>query len=255
MLLSSGFVWRHRTFEDFRAECPAGDPVLQRLVYDRLDEALDWLESLGAPVLERDTGNPRTVGRRFDTFGLTEALGRTAGDVRLHGRPPENHDGPLVLARRFPAALAERMRLILRANPWSTGDGLWLARRRGGATAGDLDEFYGRNLRRRPRASGEEGLPAALTALRPLRVSSTSRARRSAPRRRRGRRPDLVRPPPARPWGRPPGTPSTGARCASASATKPSGHGRRGRGCGGRRATRGHGRRARPRAAGLREAL
>jgi fumarate reductase flavoprotein subunit len=157
MLLSSGVVWRHREFEDFRSECPGGDPVLQRLVYERLDGALDWLEALGAPVVERETGNPRTTGRRFDTFGLTEALGRTAGDVRLRGTPPRDHEGPLVLATGgFPAALAERLRLILRANPWSTGDGLWLARRRGAATAGDLDEFYGRNLPAPPAHVGEE---------------------------------------------------------------------------------------------------
>jgi hypothetical protein len=56
----------------------------------------------------------------------------------------------------FPAALAERARLILRANPWSTGDGLWIARRRGAATAGDLDEFYGRNLPAPPARVGEE---------------------------------------------------------------------------------------------------
>ena len=35
--------------------------------------------------------------------------------------------------------------LLLRANPWSEGDGLALALARG-ATAGDLDEFYGRNM-------------------------------------------------------------------------------------------------------------
>ena len=157
MLLSSGVVWRHRNFEDFRTDCPAGDSALQRLVYDRLDGALDWLESLGAPVIERDTGNPRTTGRRFDTFGLTEALGRTAGDVRLHATPASDEQRPLVLATGgFPAALAERMRLILRANPWSAGDGIWLARRRGAATAGDLDEFYGRNLPAPPARVAEE---------------------------------------------------------------------------------------------------
>jgi len=158
MLLSSGVVWRHRELDEFRVECPAGDPALQRLVHERLDEALDWLESLGAPVLERDTGNPRTVGRRFDTLGLTEALGETAGEVHLRRPVPGDHEGPLVLATGgFPASVAERLRLILRANPWSAGDGLWLARRRGAATAGDLDEFYGRNLPAAPAHVDEEG--------------------------------------------------------------------------------------------------
>ncbi len=49
MLLSSGVIWRHRTLEDFRAECPAGYPELQQLIVDQLDDRLDWLESLGRP--------------------------------------------------------------------------------------------------------------------------------------------------------------------------------------------------------------
>ena len=40
MLLSSCVIWRHRTWEDVRRECPTGDEVLQRLVFDRLDDAL-----------------------------------------------------------------------------------------------------------------------------------------------------------------------------------------------------------------------
>src|SRR3954449_6171925 len=71
MLLSSGVVWRHRDFAAFRAECPAGQPELQRLVFDRLDADLAWLEELGARVVERDTGNPRTPGVRLATRGLT----------------------------------------------------------------------------------------------------------------------------------------------------------------------------------------
>ena len=51
MLLSSGVIWRYRSFEEFRAQCPAGDERLQRLVFERLDEGLEWLESLGAPVV------------------------------------------------------------------------------------------------------------------------------------------------------------------------------------------------------------
>src|SRR4029077_14213135 len=56
MLLSSCVVWRHRTLEAFHAECPGGDPALQRLVFERLDDGLAWLESLGAPPVERETG-------------------------------------------------------------------------------------------------------------------------------------------------------------------------------------------------------
>src|SRR6185503_13962754 len=74
MLLSSGFVWRHASFDNFRSECPDGDPALQRVIFDRLDEGLGWLESLGAPVVTRETGNPRTCGARFDTEGLTRVL-------------------------------------------------------------------------------------------------------------------------------------------------------------------------------------
>jgi NADPH-dependent 2,4-dienoyl-CoA reductase/sulfur reductase-like enzyme len=48
MLLSSCVVWRHLEWERFRAECPGGDEPLQRLIWERLDGALGWLESLGA---------------------------------------------------------------------------------------------------------------------------------------------------------------------------------------------------------------
>jgi hypothetical protein len=46
----------------------------------------------------------------------------------------------------FSARLASKRGLFLRANPWSEGDGLDFALARGGTTAGDLDEFYGRAL-------------------------------------------------------------------------------------------------------------
>src|SRR5436190_15961473 len=83
MLLSSGMVWRYRDFDRFREECPTGEPALQRLVFDRLDGDIAWLESLGAPVVERNTGgNPLTTGVRVDARGLAEVLARDAG-VRL----------------------------------------------------------------------------------------------------------------------------------------------------------------------------
>src|SRR5918998_6044086 len=83
MRLSSGVVWRHRDFETFREECPEGDERLQRLVFERLDGDLEWLESLGAPVVERETGNPLTTGVRFDPEGMTGALAAAAGGVQL----------------------------------------------------------------------------------------------------------------------------------------------------------------------------
>src|SRR5689334_23665005 len=74
MLLSSCVVWRHREWADFRAECPTGDERLQRLVWERLDDAIEWIRSLGAPVVWDETGNPRTIGKRFDPRGLTDVL-------------------------------------------------------------------------------------------------------------------------------------------------------------------------------------
>jgi succinate dehydrogenase/fumarate reductase flavoprotein subunit len=147
MLLSSGVIWRHRTLECFRAECPGGDARLQELIVDQLDDRLDWLESLGAPVMARETGNPRTVGRRLAPRDLVAALLRHAGDVWL-GEPVEVAAGePLVLATGgFGAALARRLSLPLRASPWSQGDGLVLARGLEAATSQGMDEFYGRAL-------------------------------------------------------------------------------------------------------------
>jgi succinate dehydrogenase/fumarate reductase flavoprotein subunit len=156
MLLSSGVIWRHRRFEDFRRECAAGVEELQRLVHERLDADLVWLESLGADVVRRTTGNPRTTGMRFDTRSLTEALARHAGEIRL-GTPlhelPEA--APVVLAtggfQASPDAVetwitVEARSLFLRATPWSTGDGLALGLAAGGRTTAGMGEFYGRNM-------------------------------------------------------------------------------------------------------------
>jgi fumarate reductase flavoprotein subunit len=150
MLLSSGVIWRFREWADFRAECPTGDERLQRIVWERLDDGIGWLESLGAPVVAPETGNPRTTGKRFDPRGLTEALVRAAGDLRLGEIAAE----PTILAtggfQGDAGLVAEYVRpagpLRLRANPWSAGDGLRLARARGARLSAGMDEFYGRNM-------------------------------------------------------------------------------------------------------------
>jgi succinate dehydrogenase/fumarate reductase flavoprotein subunit len=159
MRLSSCVVWRYRDWETFREECPGGDPALQRVVWEGLDDALAWLESLGGPVVVRETGNPRTTGLRFDPEGLTELLARKAGDVRLASPLTELPDGrAAVLAtggfQGDPELVARHITpepLLLRANPWSAGDGLRLALARGAALSAGLDEFYGRNMAAVPR--------------------------------------------------------------------------------------------------------
>jgi fumarate reductase flavoprotein subunit len=168
MLLSSGVVWRYRDWETFRAECPGGDPALQRVVWEGLDDALAWLESLGGPVVTRETDNPLTTGVRFDPRGLTDILAR---DVRLGEPLLEIPDGvPTILAtggfqgdrelvRRHVTTEADA--LVLRANPWSAGDGLRLALARGAEASAGLDEFYGRNLAAAPRIGPEGFVPLA----------------------------------------------------------------------------------------------
>jgi succinate dehydrogenase/fumarate reductase flavoprotein subunit len=156
MRLSSGVVWRHRDFERFRAECPGGDEWLQRLLFERLDADLAWVESLGAPVVRRDTGNELTTGVRFDPEGLTQALADAAGDVRLETPLSELPEGgPAILATGGFAASRELLRehvteqadhVMLRAAPGSTGDGLRLGLAAGGAMGDGLDEVYARAM-------------------------------------------------------------------------------------------------------------
>jgi fumarate reductase flavoprotein subunit len=107
-------------------------------------------------VDERETANPLTTGIRFDPDGLTDLLTARAGEVRLGEPLRELPEGtPVVLAtggfqgdrelvRRHVTAEADA--LVLRANPWSSGDGLRVGLQAGGLLSGGMDEFYGRNL-------------------------------------------------------------------------------------------------------------
>ena len=150
MLLSSCVIWRFREWDDFRADCPTGDEQLQRAVWEQLDDGIAWLESLGAPVVAHETGNPRTVGKRFDPRGLTDTLLRAAGEVRIN----ETAQEPQILAtggfQGSEPLVTEHIRpagpLRLRANPWSSGDGLRHALAQGAQLSAGMDEFYGRNM-------------------------------------------------------------------------------------------------------------
>jgi fumarate reductase flavoprotein subunit len=152
MRLSSCVIWRYDTVERFRAECPGGDPELQRLIVERLDDAIAWLERLGAEPVWQETGNPRTVGKRFDPAQLTDVLARAGGTIELGStRLPE---APLLLASGgfqgdpglVEGYIAPAAPLRLRANPWSSGDGLRAGLARGAELSSGLAEFYGRNM-------------------------------------------------------------------------------------------------------------
>jgi fumarate reductase flavoprotein subunit len=191
MRLSSGVIWRHREFDRFREECPGGDERLQRLLFERLDADLEWLESLGAPVVERDTGNPLTGGTRFDPDGLTDALVEAAGGFlngssreagRSRPRPPGGEAGgivlddplgdapgsvPLVLATGGFAASRDLLHVhvspeadhaFLRAAPGSTGDGLRIGLEAGGHASAGLDQVYARAMPAPPAHIGEGDL-------------------------------------------------------------------------------------------------
>jgi fumarate reductase flavoprotein subunit len=182
MYLSSCVVWRYREWKRFREECPGGNEELQRVVWEGLDDALNWLGRLGAPLVTRETGNPLTSGVRFEPKRLTETLARRAGDLRL-GEPLAELPGgvPVVLAtggfQGNPDLVREHITpeapsLVLRANPWSTGDGLRLARAAGAADSAGLDEFYGRNLAAAPTIGPEEFVTLAQVYAKHARVEN-----------------------------------------------------------------------------------
>lgn len=180
-LYSSGYVWSYRDLETYRRQAPAGDPVLQRLILNRLEEGLLWLEDHGAPVLSRETNNPLTFGFRLDpdrtvtafverifagggriSLGtaldglVQDADGRVSGmqASAKAGRWTEASDAVVLasggfagdpeLVRRYIIGGPGRMRL--RAHPRSTGDGFHAALAAGALESAGLEEFYGRNL-------------------------------------------------------------------------------------------------------------
>ena len=176
MRLSSAVIWRHGEFDRFREECPGGDERLQRLVFERLDGDIAWLESLGARVLRRETGNPLTAGARFDPKWLTDALVAAAGGLARNGSDGVMLDDalgdapgniPLVLATGGFAASRDLLRVnvsheadhaLLRTGRGSTGDGLRIGLEAGATTSDGMDQVYARAMPAPPARVGEDDL-------------------------------------------------------------------------------------------------
>jgi succinate dehydrogenase/fumarate reductase flavoprotein subunit len=180
-IYSSGYVWSYKDLHTFRNEAPGGEISLQKLILERLEPDIEWLEDRSGPALARETGNPLTVGVRLDPQRTVAALadriaasggrmllgtalvglvqdstGRITGahTISAQERRMERGDAVILASGGFAANpdLVERYiiqgsgRMRLRAHPWSTGDGFLAALEAGALASAGLDEFYGRNL-------------------------------------------------------------------------------------------------------------
>jgi succinate dehydrogenase/fumarate reductase flavoprotein subunit len=194
-IYSSGYIWSYKDLRTFRREAPGGDPALQKLVLERLEACLEWLEGLGIPALTRETGNPRTLGARFNPEqtvarladritttggrilmgtaldGLVEGPQGRIGGVRVvraasGEKRPESANAVILASGGFagnPDLVGHYIirgpgRMRLRTHPWSTGDGFLAALEAGALASAGLDEFYGRNVPAPPASFAPEEL-------------------------------------------------------------------------------------------------
>ena len=144
MLLSSGVIWRYRDFEEFRRQCPGGDEALQRLVWERLDEALEWLERVGELVPYRRRTRSRPGGgstRRALTAALVRRPGRRA---RARSVEPSRAAGRR--DRRLPGAPRARARAARPLEPVVGGRRHRARAASAARTRPPSDEFYGRAM-------------------------------------------------------------------------------------------------------------
>lgn len=176
-LLSGGLLWTFGDYDEARAKIPHGDAALQWLVYDNLEAGRAWLAGLGVKlgpmerVLFHGLGQSlepaqvvKLLAERFTSLGgelrLATALdslitrdGQVSGVRAVHdGRHEDLAAGAVVLAtggfQGNPELLARYVvpdpdNLLLRANPWSTGDAFIAALAIGAAASPGLDNFYG----------------------------------------------------------------------------------------------------------------
>jgi succinate dehydrogenase/fumarate reductase flavoprotein subunit len=175
-ILSGAHLWTARSFELLQEQCPTGDPDLGRALIDGFAPAVEWIRSRDitfGPAIDVLHGR----GYQFDIVTYlkrgqhaVEASGGwvlpsvvvesllTDGGV-VTGARVRDRDGvtditapaTLLATGGFQANLALRERyfgpksaqLLLRSNPWSSGDGLMLGLAAGGVTRGTMDTFYG----------------------------------------------------------------------------------------------------------------
>lgn len=175
-VMSGGFVWTARTLADAQAHCPSGDLDLLEVVVQRYDDLIELIVRSGASV-EPEQSVMFGRGRRVDLIDFVRQSRRSvesAGGAAVTSASVVNLSGEQGVVRcarvrddsgvfevradrtilatggfqanrgllesHFGSAAA---RLMLRSNPYSTGDGLMLALGQGASTTDRMDAFYG----------------------------------------------------------------------------------------------------------------
>ncbi len=183
-LLSTGFVWTFEDYEELRSKIPAGDAALQWLVYETLPSGYDFLArhhvSLANPISMLGHGRGRLMQPQQAIDALTQqflALGGTLEcnaslyrlliedglltgveierESRLSAEPTNTvvlttggFQGNTELLARY--VLPDTSSVILRANPYSTGDGFMAAMSAGAQASQGLHAFYGHAIAAEP---------------------------------------------------------------------------------------------------------
>ncbi|MGH3756672.1 FAD-dependent oxidoreductase [Actinophytocola sp.] len=177
-VLSSGYVWTAPSMAALRERAPRGSVALGEVLLEEFPATIEFIRSSGVWMSEEVTVLGFGRGHRIDvlaylrrcvsiienagghvvlaarTVTLRQREGCVIGVSLLeNGAEVEVTAPATILAtggfQGDRALVAEAMgqqapdRLLLRANPYSTGDALRLARAIGAATAGDMDCFYG----------------------------------------------------------------------------------------------------------------
>lgn len=215
MFLSNGIVWTFAREADVHTHLRDGDPSLQDLLVGHLADSLRWLQKQGVELRPEQTWLGYGTGSEASAPQMTAALVeriRQLGGRMLLATAVQNllaRDGAVVGALAFDAqgdAVEVQARSVilatggfqgnaellaryvtpyadsvyLRANPWSTGDGLLAALDVGAATTPWLDTFYGHAMTAPPARFNAGGFQDMSHKYGPLAVALNLEGRRFA---------------------------------------------------------------------------
>lgn len=184
MRLSNGLIWTFRDIKTARHYIPEGNEALQELIIDTLPQRLEWLDGMGCHLNASQEFEEYGRGRLCAPDTVIEALSKRIIDHGGTIRTRESltkiiHEGGSVRAVKTSLENVEKTyectnlvictggfqgnaelvtkyitpnasRLFLRANPYSTGDGLIACVEIGAATTSAMGGFYGHTLAAEP---------------------------------------------------------------------------------------------------------